>query len=689
MLNKATDLIAKLLATEDLTVVHDSVGTASFNIKTRTLTLPIWKEATDDLIGMLVGHEVGHALFTTEDYYTHKLSESPVFQGYLNVLEDVRIEKLMKRKYPGLRKTFMLGYQELNNNDFFEVKNSDFNDMLLIDKINLYFKAGYNCGVAFDPFEKTYVDRAERTETIQEVIKLAQDIWEYTKQQMQKQQQATQSQMQIAAGEGEDTDDGDDYDQDMGSDGEESTGSATGSKGGQSTDDSMASKTEKAYSQNISDMADTSVHYKYWTPGKFFYDPFVSYKELQDHLKMKMNRAVAQGVDLTLREDQRERVATLRENTTPIVNYLYKEFEMKKAATAYKRTTIAKTGQLDMRKIYSYKLKDDIFKRVSSVQNGKNHGMIFLLDWSGSMHECLDQTLDQVVNLVYFCRKAQIPFQVLAFSDAYKNKNYDKFKSDNNLGKNIQAKGTLEVSFSGLSLLELFSSKMSSTEMNNMINHFKAWGDSFLRLGGTPLNEALNYMVEYIGAYQKKNNVEKLTFITLTDGEGHTVSGANEYIVTKDINGKTYKHFLRDENSKKNYHFTRDNPSSLTSGFLNIIKDRYDCTVLGFYLCSSSWSSIGHAIWSNYPNIDSNSELNSKISQVKKQIKQDGYGSVKGTGRDDLFIVPLQSTKVVDQDLSTIKGSASAASISSQFGKIMNKRKTSRILLSRFIDYVA
>ena len=66
---------------------------------------------------MLVGHEVGHALFTPNEDPPKDIPHS-----FLNVCEDARIEKLMKRKYPGLSKTFFNGYKELNDEDFFELE---------------------------------------------------------------------------------------------------------------------------------------------------------------------------------------------------------------------------------------------------------------------------------------------------------------------------------------------------------------------------------------------------------------------------------------------------------------------------------------------------------------------------------------------------------------------------------------
>ena len=108
--------LAKLLATEDLIVEHKQVDTACFNVHTRVLTLPMWEKASNSVYDMLVGHEVGHALYTPDENWLEKVAIPPQF---VNVVEDARIEKLMKRRYAGLAKTFFKGYQELNDEDFF------------------------------------------------------------------------------------------------------------------------------------------------------------------------------------------------------------------------------------------------------------------------------------------------------------------------------------------------------------------------------------------------------------------------------------------------------------------------------------------------------------------------------------------------------------------------------------------
>ena len=167
------DLLAKLLANENLTVLQEPVKTASFDVKNRVLRLPQWKDLSNDLLDLFIGHEVGHALYTTSAFWSDELKQIKYFQGYLNVLEDIRIEKLIKRKYPGLRKPFRLGYDELKEKDFFNIKSQDLNSLLLIDRINLFYKAGVKSGVKFTQKELEFVRRAEYTNTIEQVIQLA------------------------------------------------------------------------------------------------------------------------------------------------------------------------------------------------------------------------------------------------------------------------------------------------------------------------------------------------------------------------------------------------------------------------------------------------------------------------------------------------------------------------------------
>ena len=130
------ETLAKLLATENLIVEHRKVSTASFDVENRVLTLPMWEKASNLVYDLLVGHEVGHALYTpNENWKKDKYAKVPM--SFVNVVEDARIEKMMKRRYAGLSKTFYNGYQELHEDDFFSVEDEDMSKMAFIDRLNL------------------------------------------------------------------------------------------------------------------------------------------------------------------------------------------------------------------------------------------------------------------------------------------------------------------------------------------------------------------------------------------------------------------------------------------------------------------------------------------------------------------------------------------------------------------------
>ena len=84
--------LARLLANENLKVEHTAINTAAFDLTTRTLYVPIWKEMTGELYDLLMGHEVGHALETPPEGWHKALS-----QGFKDVTEPL-IKKNSKYK---------------------------------------------------------------------------------------------------------------------------------------------------------------------------------------------------------------------------------------------------------------------------------------------------------------------------------------------------------------------------------------------------------------------------------------------------------------------------------------------------------------------------------------------------------------------------------------------------------------
>ena len=709
------DLLARLLANENLNVIRANVSTASFESLTRTLTLPQWKDMSVDQEEMLIGHEVGHALYTTIEHI-----EKPDFrsiQGYMNVVEDVRIEKKIKNRYPGLRKAFITAYKQLNEKDFFGVAGQDLSKLLLIDRINLYYKCGYNCGVKFSPAEMELVRRTDSCDSMEDVYQLAKEIYAFSKEDREAKREELKKLRELNGDDPEELeeiefdnfmDDPDEFDNDYSEEVEqednEPAKQTTKSTPDADTDtpekeqEDLESKTQRAFNDRLSELADTATIIQNFIPKlETSRDVIIDFKRVLSELKPEKLSKYTRLYDYHGKVIGDAQVAKdaadlikFKNESMRVVNYLVKEFEMRKSATEYKRITTSKSGDLDVRKLYAHTLTDDIFKKLDVLPEDKNHGMIFLLDWSGSMNEVMHDTVKQVINLAMFCQRIQIPYQVFAFTSGYDNVSWDQRYSDSS--KVDPTMGGF--SDSSFHLIEFFNNKMSNTEFNQMVDLFYNQPYNYHRsysLNSTPLNESLVYLIDYIGKFVKNNSVEKMSLITLTDGEGHAIqAGGERSIRTSRYNNSSYekqkvKNYVRDPITKKDYPLT-DNGSEQTRLFLRIIKDRYNIKTIGFHIVQNSRRSIDGFIRHNIPDTQNSHYL--MVEQLRKEIRQNDYALVENTGRDELYLLPASKQKIEEGDL-IIDSKDNAKNIAKQFGKFLGVKKSSRVVLSRFVGLVA
>ena len=186
---ESKSLLAKLMATENLVVEQRPVQTASFDVKNRILTLPILdKKLSSFMYDLFTGHEVGHALYTPMEGMM-KARKEKVIADVLNVVEDSRIERKIKYKYPGLKNSFVKAYTELMERDFFGIDGKDINTMNFLDRINLHCKGGAAMNIKFNDKERELLDEVESTETYDDVIDVSKKIIEYMKEQIQQDQE--------------------------------------------------------------------------------------------------------------------------------------------------------------------------------------------------------------------------------------------------------------------------------------------------------------------------------------------------------------------------------------------------------------------------------------------------------------------------------------------------------------------
>ena len=362
--------LAKLLATEDLVVEHKHVETASFNVHSRVLTLPMWEKASNSVYDMLVGHEVGHALYTLDENWLDRYYMNPSF---FNIAEDARIEKLMKRKYPGLRKSFYNGYQELSEKDFFDLEGHNVSKMGLADRVNLYFKIGNFIEVPFhNDEEKDIVKQIADAETFEEALIAAQRMYDYCNQKKEEKEAEVQPPAQVPSASNNEESKNEPMVPNP-TDSEQKSKSDEKEQGQQwedeeveeeqieleeNTSDDLDVKTVDGLEEKIRDLVDSNAIETFYVeiPKVDLKKVIVSNSDVhqeinewwrkteEHHGEPNAYEKLFSGVDAEFKK--------FKKSAQKEVGYLVKEFEMKKSADAYSRASTARTGVLDLSLIH-------------------------------------------------------------------------------------------------------------------------------------------------------------------------------------------------------------------------------------------------------------------------------------------------------------------------------------------------
>ena len=767
--------LAKLLATEDLVVEHRKCETAQFDVERRVLTLPVWDNASENVYDMLVSHEVGHALFTPNEDWTSKIK---VPHSFINVIEDARIEKLMKRKYAGLPKTFFKGYQELDGEDFFQVNDKgDLRDIQLIDRINLQFKVGNFTYIPFQDSEYEFVKRAEEVETFEEVMQLSKDIFDFMKQQWEEEQaeraEEEQEEMLSMEGgeggqqpdyleEGEDLSEGkgnkaedaeqtpdqeiinpnqpwDSLDTEAGqapptpATAQEPTKADVNTEASAPTPEQFKpeAETDNTFIQKVKDYVKHGgyeIEYVEIPRVNDLKDVIISEKEIQEELDtwftdFQLTRQCnsSWSSDQNVENDQlSEALYTLgladkeyekfRKQSQPEVNYLVKEFEMRKSAQAYARAGVSRTGVLNTKILHQYKYNEDLFKKVTTLPDGKNHGMIFVLDWSGSMNHNLLDTVKQVCSLAWFCRKVQIPFKVYAFSNYRMSWGRKQMIMPEKMG-NVDLN-------EGFCLMELLTSNGNNkTFEHNIKNFFRVGmsaGDYRLEdsndlqenynrfsyyhgrrlpnppkfgLGSTPLMETVTVLHSVIPAFRKETGAEKISVSILSDGETAPCS----YYCPRNFMGEVERYYsnsfnsrcqLRNRKTGRVYPHSYDIETSYNS-FLSHLKESFPyVNLLGFRILSKGEGG------SYFRQQSVRGYFKGSWEEASASYKKNRFFEMDNSGFDKLFILPSTNT-TDDHSMEELNEGATKAQIRSAFKKMFKGKASNKRLLTSFSKTVA
>jgi hypothetical protein len=722
------------MATENLHIEQRKVDTAMFNTKTRVLTVPILdKSVPAYTYDLFMGHEVGHALFTpTEDWM--EAQKKKINKGILNVVEDSRIERKIKQKYPGLRNSFVKAYKDLHDQNFFETESKDLNKLNLIDRINLHQKVGPALGIKFNDEERELLNAVESTEKFSDVIKVSKKLQDYMKSKIQgeveeliapkqkvkvkvtfgePEQETPEQDPNVPEGidpdadtefeiefdqpeetpqhnEGEDGTPEDDIVESVGT-GEseevkdeevetpvEKESSSTKSRFEQQLEEAiekaleqnLRSFTDEAYKENEKSLFDsTGGSYTYVNmPRMDTSKAIMDYKELYALYKAECDKT-------KLGEFNR-----IRAESNKVVSYLVKEFELRKNADEMKRATVAKTGELNMSKIYAYKFTEDIFKKITVMPGGKSHGLVMFLDWSGSMHSHLENTIKQLISLVLFCKKVNIPYEVYAFSDGGTH--------EHNATQLDRKDGDLQ--FGKFTLLNFLSSRMSAADFTYACSvlvslsgayHHPQW----LNLSSTPLNESISAAMDIIPEFQKKYRLQVVNTVFLTDGDSNSQRSFYESwgggISTSTLNcRKGDVVVVRDKRSKNEVRIEmtgRNYGTGLTNAYIKLLKLHTHCNVVGFYIISGR----------EFSNCADRWYAANRVEKAKEQFKKDRYAVLTDSGFDEYYFLRSNGMNTDDEEFE-VEDNVTKRGLVTAFTKYAGNKVSNRVVLNRFIGMI-
>jgi len=737
---KHKSTLAKLLAKENITVQYGNYKTAWFDIKNRILGIPLWKDMGKDVADLFIGHEVGHALFTPYEGWhdsPEKLEGCP--RTYINVIEDARIERHIKDAYVGLVAPMARGYKKLFDDDFFGVdEDLDWDEVKLIDKINLKAKVGAHLEVPMNDEEMVYYNRSMKTETFDEVLDLVRDILAYTKENQQElmtpppmgSQDKTEGQEEnddMSPTGHDDMESQDEQTKDTGNEqqdpidetdeegkdsakGDTSESNDDGNDQGnveeQSQPDEDVSITDESFRRKEHTLLDKNEDGTQTLIGNEFSKPVrdaivTPYADLKKARQIKLdqyNEAVGTYDNMLSIDEHREEFKQYLKTVKQNVNFAVKEFEMRKAAFRYTRAQTAKTGSVDVNRLWSYKTNDDIFARVTKLADAKNHGMMMLIDYSGSMSECMTNVMDQLLHLVVFCKTVNIPFDVYGFTNS--NPRLSQWKYDEDREESIDhliSQIESEIHHGGLSLPQVIASTLKKSDYEEALFHIylrkilakKEWGfyERYVlaqqeEYGSTPLNQSLVAAHRMVDNFKRNNNIDNMNFVVISDGDTNGISivknQKRDYTLTQTYKGAIIN--IMGEHIK-----LQDTRKGGTQSLLENLQKKFGCTTIGFFLAENS-----HNFKYKIEDCDEETYYDSSnMRKYQKEYNKNKCVTFKDTlGYNEFYILKSKRLET-DAEEFVAAEDASKGQLTTAFKRFSKSKKLNKTLLTNFGKVVA
>ena len=705
-MNTSLSILARALATENLTFAFDPAAqTASFDVKNRHLIMPVW-DVSDSLQTMLVAHEISHALWTPNEESERLLAEAEK-EGYnvkflhriANMIEDVRIEKKMKEKYPGTRRDFFLGYKEIVDRDTFGFSKMDFDKMGVVNRLNVHFKWGVPgfLGIHLTSMEQEIANRVDAVETFPDVIALAKELYDHEAIQQEKQDFLEK----------------------------EEDGGETGDPSDKKGDDEVPAEGKPDRNRDLTDLStclsrQTGKGYEYPT---ITLSPVNNFRDQIGTTDTLLEQYEKYSSDMPLNLDEYRRYV---KESDAFVRQLVAQFERRKAADEIRKERPKQTGNLNLDRLHQYRTHDDIFLSKIIKQDGKNHGIVFLLDLSGSMGTIINECFHQVAQLIWFCERAKIPFEVFGFTDGYLPDDYELsreeltkwVKDTGNYGGFVFSKSAKykqvkkhQPSFGDAKLFCLASSRDSAGKRERLLaylweTYVRKTRASIIRFGNTPTVECMILATQFMQEWVTDNNVQIPTLMLVTDGDpnciyvddAHYSYFVNDKIVltvNNEMTGTIHRMTGKDQ--------CHSLPNAVIGTMLDSLRTTLNVRCVGMFVgpktfgdhtyrtfCLSQRDYINLQTDRNNPNYDYSGTLSdSPRFLAAKEAYNNGAllaNPLCYPGYDAFFVI--RSPKIVNDD-DAIVNSGNFTKVKNTFVKTMAQRNGCRVFLSKYVDIVA
>jgi hypothetical protein len=708
-------MIAKLLAKENITVEHGNFRTAFFDVEKRVLGLPMWKDMGKNVYDLLVGHEVGHALYTPADGWHDSVKDLGIPRAYINIVEDIRIEKLIQRQYPGLVGSFKRGYAVLDEQDFFSIADKEVNTLHLADRLNIKAKLRDLVNVQFANNEMDVVNQCFAVETWEDVLKACRALYDFIEETANEQQKESASDAmedsssdddvsgtnEPSADDGEASDE-DGSDQSGGKGGDDEGGSFSEADSAESSsrnpteDEGLEETKQEAPSKGAGGDAQSDIH-ESMTDDAFRNNEESLLDIEKDGSQVQVVKAITRAqvkemlVPYALADEQRRKynqiydipafeneLKEFNEETKKFVSVMAKEFEMRKMAYRTKRAQSARSGSLDLTKLHSYKYNDDIFNKVTRLADAKSHGMVMFIDFSGSMGSILADTIRQTLILASFCKKVNIPFEVYSFTTG---------NSFNDESKNAGVVAQFETRHTGI--VELLNSNMNKSTYERayrqlfMLAAKRAYVSTWDGLGGTPLNETVMASRFILADFKTRTKVQKVNAIFLTDGDAQSMYVDEPYYGEDNHLGRARwkQEILLDG---KRIRVNGNESRKLTAMLLNELRKEY--TVIGYFLAERPYDMRGK-IWQANQGYVSDEQMR----EIRKEYNKNKFIVLDGVlGYDNFFIIKAEKGSLdTSDDEFEVSENAKKGEIQRAFKKHANSKKTNKLFATQFAKMVA